>query len=66
MIGIITYIFLIVAVVFVMFIGISFLTKATDVARLECEVVSGHFLNNRGYECWSLDGTRRLFPSNKF
>lgn len=51
-----------------LFVGSSIVTavRETEMARSECKAVSGHFVNQNGRECWSTDGTRRLFPSEKF
>lgn len=53
--------------VILMFLIIRSQIEETQRARIDCEVIAGgHFINQRGRECWSLDGTRRLFPSEKF
>jgi len=61
------YYFAVAFLILAFFIAISAAMKTTEKAAFECEVITGgHFVNSRGYECWSQDGTKRLFPSEKF
>lgn len=58
---------LVIIVAILIIIGVTQGIKETEQARTDCQVIAGgHFVNQRGRECWSLDGTRRLFPSELF
>ncbi len=53
---------LVILIGYAIFAGVAHSIRQVDDARKSCAAADGHFINQHGMECWSADGTRRLFP----